>query len=140
MLRVRVTFLAEQLLLMCSTRLGRHYSLSNQPRDSLRPAKTSSTPLPDPVEWVDGSGLSRLNLITPRTLTGLLLRLHQELPERRLLSLLAAGGGQGTLRKRYHDAAGPLGVGQNRHPEQQHEYVRLPAYQKRPAHRIHFHE
>jgi len=57
--------------------------------------------------WVDGSGLSRLNLATPRTLTGLLLRLHQELPERRLLSLLAAGGGQGTLRKRYHDAAGP---------------------------------
>ena len=69
--------------------------------------KNLLAPLPDPVEWVDGSGLSRLNLITPRTLTQLLLRLHQEVPERRLLSLLAAGGGQGTLRKRYHDASGP---------------------------------
>ncbi|GAB3587180.1 D-alanyl-D-alanine carboxypeptidase [Hymenobacter daeguensis] len=106
MLRVSDNFLAEQLLLMCSTKIGYRDSLSTgrvirYTRKNLLPG------LPDPVHWVDGSGLSRLNLITPRTLTGLLLRLHQELPERRLLSLLAAGGGQGTLRKRYHDAAGP---------------------------------
>ena len=63
--------------------------------------------LPDPVVWADGSGLSRQNLVTPRTLAALLVRLHQEVPEPRLLSLLAAGGHQGTLRRRYHDAAGP---------------------------------
>ena len=106
MLRVSDNFLAEQLLLMCSTKLGRHDSLSTS--RVIRYARQKLlTGLPDPVFWVDGSGLSRLNLLTPRTLTGLLLRLHQEVPERRLLSLLAAGGGQGTLRKRYHDAAGP---------------------------------
>ena len=106
MLRVSDNFLAEQLLLMCSTRVGYRDSLSTA--RVIRYARRNLLGgLPDPVVWVDGSGLSRLNLVTPRTLTGLLLKLHQELPERRLLSLLAAGGGQGTLRKRYHDAAGP---------------------------------
>ena len=106
MLRVSDNFLAEQLLLMCSTKIGSHDSLSTA--RAIRYARRNLlTGLPDPIFWVDGSGLSRLNLITPRTLTVLLLKLHQEVPERRLLSLLAAGGGQGTLRKRYHDAAGP---------------------------------
>ena len=106
MLRVSDNFLAEQLLLMCSTKVGYRDSLSTG-RVIRYARKNLLGTLPDPVYWVDGSGLSRLNLVTPRTLTGLLLKLHQELPERRLLSLLAAGGGQGTLRKRYHDAAGP---------------------------------
>ena len=106
MLRVSDNFLAEQLLLMCSTKIGRHDSLSTG-RVIRYARKNLLAGLPDPVVWVDGSGLSRLNLITPRTLTGLLLKLHQEVPEPRLLSLLAAGGGQGTLRKRYHDATGP---------------------------------
>ena len=106
MLRVSDNFLAEQLLLMCSTKIGFRDSLSTG-RAIRYARKNLLTGLPDPVVWVDGSGLSRLNLITPRTLTALLLKLHQEVPERRLLSLLAAGGGQGTLRKRYHDASGP---------------------------------
>ena len=106
MLRVSDNFLAEQLLLLCSTRLGYHDSLST--RRVIRYARKNLLgTLPDPLLWVDGSGLSRLNLVTPRTLTGLLLRLHREVPERRLLGLLAVGGGQGTLRRRYHDAAGP---------------------------------
>ena len=106
MLRVSDNFLAEQLLVMCSTKIGYRDSLSTS-RVIRYARRNLLTGLPDPVLWVDGSGLSRLNLVTPRTLTGLLLRLHQELPERRLLGLLAAGGGQGTLRRRYHDAAGP---------------------------------
>ena len=106
MLRVSDNFLAEQLLVMCSTKIGYRDSLSTG-RVIRYARRNLLTGLPDPVLWVDGSGLSRLNLVTPRTLTGLLLRLHQELPERRLLGLLAAGGGQGTLRRRYHDAAGP---------------------------------
>ncbi|GAC1592224.1 MAG: D-alanyl-D-alanine carboxypeptidase/D-alanyl-D-alanine-endopeptidase [Hymenobacter sp.] len=106
MLRVSDNFLAEQLLLMCSTKLGRHDSLSTG-RVIRYARRNLLAGLPDPVYWADGSGLSRLNLVTPRTLTALLLRLHQEVPPARLLSLLAAGGHQGTLRKRYHDAAGP---------------------------------
>ena len=104
MLRVSDNFLAEQLLLMCSTTLGRDsLSTSRAIRATLK--KYLNT-LPDKPVWVDGSGLSRLNLITPRSFNALLLKLHQEVPEPRLLSVLAAGGHQGTLRKRYHDAAG----------------------------------
>ncbi|SHI55106.1 D-alanyl-D-alanine carboxypeptidase / D-alanyl-D-alanine-endopeptidase (penicillin-binding protein 4) [Hymenobacter daecheongensis DSM 21074] len=99
MLQVSDNFLAEQLLLMCSAQLA---------PDSLNTARTIRAvrqrfllDLPDAPVWVDGSGLSRLNLATPRTLTALLLKLHQEVPEPRLLSLLAPGGGHGTLRRRY---------------------------------------
>ena len=106
MLRVSDNFLAEQLLLMCSTRVGFRDSLSAGRVIRLM-QKEQLAFLPDRLEWADGSGLSRLNLATPRDFTALLLRLHQQVPERRLLSLFAAGGGQGTLRKRYHDAAGP---------------------------------
>ena len=106
MLRVSDNFLAEQLLLMCSTKIGYRDSLSTG-RVIRHTRQHLLAGLPDPIFWVDGSGLSRLNLLTPRTLTALLLKLHKEVPEHRLLSLLAAGGGQGTLRKRYHNATGP---------------------------------
>ncbi|MBF9238128.1 D-alanyl-D-alanine carboxypeptidase [Hymenobacter sp. BT683] len=104
MLRVSDNFLAEQLLLMCSTTLG-HDSLSTSRAIRVALRKHLNT-LPDKPVWVDGSGLSRLNLVTPRTFTALLLKLHQEVEEPRLLNVLAAGGGQGTLRKRYRDATG----------------------------------
>jgi len=104
MLQVSDNFLAEQLLLMASAQLG---------PDSLSTARAIRTvrqrfllDLPDAPVWVDGSGLSRLNLATPRTMVALLLKLHREVPEPRLLSLLAAGGGHGTLRRRYRPVAG----------------------------------
>ena len=106
MLRLSDNFLAEQLLLMASTRVGYRDSLSG-PRVIRQLLKTDLKNLPDRPDWVDGSGLSRLNLLTPRTLTALLVRLHGQVPEPRLLSLLAAGGGQGTLRFRYFDAGPP---------------------------------
>lgn len=106
MLRVSDNFLAEQLLLMTSTQVGYRDSLSSA-RAIRYLLKNQLKDLPDHPDWVDGSGLSRLNLLTPRTLTALLCRLHQQVPERRLLSLLAAGGGQGTLRKRYFELGPP---------------------------------
>ena len=106
MLRVSDNFLAEQTLLMASTRLGYRDSLSGD-RVIRYLLKNQLRTLPDRADWVDGSGLSRLNLLTPRTLTAVLVRLHQQVPEARLLSLLAAGGGQGTLRRRYFEAGPP---------------------------------
>ena len=104
LLRVSDNFLAEQLLLLCSSGLGNDSLSTERPIRVMQ--KLYLADLPDQPRWVDGSGLSRLNLLTPRTLTALLLRLHQEVSEPRLLSLLAAGGGQGTLRRRYRPVAG----------------------------------
>ncbi len=106
MLRVSDNFLAEQLLLMASSRVGYRDSLSSG-RAIRYLLKNQLKGLPDRPDWVDGSGLSRLNLLTPRTLTAVLVRLRQQVPEARLLSLLAAGGGQGTLRKRYFEPGPP---------------------------------
>ncbi|HET9503494.1 MAG TPA: D-alanyl-D-alanine carboxypeptidase [Hymenobacter sp.] len=106
MLRVSDNFLAEQLLLMTSTQVGYRDSLSGA-RAIRYLLRNQLRDLPDRPDWVDGSGLSRLNLLTPRALTALLVRLHRQVPEPRLLGLLAAGGGQGTLRKRYFEAGPP---------------------------------
>ncbi|QJX45694.1 hypothetical protein HMJ29_01570 [Hymenobacter taeanensis] len=105
MLRVSDNFLAEQLLLMCASSLSND-SLSSQRVIRAMQANYLRT-LPDKPQWVDGSGLSRLNLVTPRTLVALLLKLHQEVPEPRLFDWLAAGGRQGTLRRVYRDPQGP---------------------------------
>ncbi|GGE94120.1 D-alanyl-D-alanine carboxypeptidase/D-alanyl-D-alanine-endopeptidase [Hymenobacter cavernae] len=104
MLQVSDNFLAEQLLLMCSSKLGTDSLDTSRVIRLVR--RQYLTDLPDVPRWVDGSGLSRFNLVTPRTLVALLLKLHQEVPEPRLLSLLAAGGGHGTLRRVYHDKSG----------------------------------
>lgn len=47
--------------------------------------------------WVDGSGLSRYNLFTPRSFVQLLDNLYQLMPEERLLNLFPAGGQSGTI-------------------------------------------
>ncbi|GAB3837711.1 D-alanyl-D-alanine carboxypeptidase/D-alanyl-D-alanine-endopeptidase [Hymenobacter jeollabukensis] len=104
-IRVSDNFLAEQTLLLCSAQLG---------HDTLSIARTMKhvrqqgwlRPLPDSVAWVDGSGLSRQNLTTPRNQVALLLELHKLVPEARLFDLLAAGGRQGTLKRAYRDPKG----------------------------------
>lgn len=101
-IRVSDNFLAEQTLLLCSAQLG-HDTLSIMRTIQHVRRQGWLRPLPDSVAWVDGSGLSRQNLNTPRNQVALLLELHRLLPEPRLFDLLAAGGRQGTLRRAYRD-------------------------------------
>lgn len=91
-------FIAEQLLLMCANVLS----------DSLKPEiaidymrKNHLADLPDEPVWVDGSGLSRYNLFTPRSIVKLWHKISQEVPQDRLFPLLAIGGVNGTIRKWY---------------------------------------
>jgi D-alanyl-D-alanine carboxypeptidase/D-alanyl-D-alanine-endopeptidase (penicillin-binding protein 4) len=104
-IRVSDNFLAEQTLLLCSAQLG-HDTLSIA--RTIRHVRRQGwlRPLPDSVAWVDGSGLSRQNLVTPRSQAALLLELHKLLPEPRLFDLLAAGGRQGTLKRAFRDPQG----------------------------------
>ena len=55
--------------------------------------------------YADGSGLSRYNLVRPRQLAQLVTALYEEVGEERLLDLLPAGGGSGTLKRRFDNRA-----------------------------------
>lgn len=104
MMQVSDNFLAEQLLLMCAQH--RFDTLQESPvlrwaTDSLFKAA------PGEVRWVDGSGLSRYNLLSPNFLSGVLLELWKTQKDRqRLLGLFPAGGQSGTLANWFAPAAG----------------------------------
>lgn len=94
-------FIAEQLLLVCAstvadsmnTKMIIEYAKENYFND-----------FPDKLQWVDGSGLSRYNLFTPRSIIEVWKRLYREIPEERLLNILSAGGLSGTLKNQYKAA------------------------------------
>jgi D-alanyl-D-alanine carboxypeptidase/D-alanyl-D-alanine-endopeptidase (penicillin-binding protein 4) len=91
-------FIAEQLLLLCSDRLFDTINTSKiiaYAKDSLL------ADAPDQLRWYDGSGISRYNLFTPRTIVYVLQKMYQQYPEERLFSLFAQGGVSGTIRKWY---------------------------------------
>ncbi|HSP83943.1 MAG TPA: D-alanyl-D-alanine carboxypeptidase/D-alanyl-D-alanine-endopeptidase [Gillisia sp.] len=98
MMEVSDNFIAEQILLMAGgviadtlkTGIAIDHMLENHLQD-----------LPDAPQWVDGSGLSRYNLVTPRAMIQLLLKIQKEIPQERLFNLLATGGKSGTLKTSY---------------------------------------
>ncbi len=88
-------FIAEQLLLQCAAVLS----------DTLRPEiaithskKNFLSDLPDEPRWVDGSGLSRFNLFTPRSIAALWKKIYDAVPQERLFKLIAVGGKNGTIK------------------------------------------
>lgn len=99
MLQESDNFIAEQILLLSSSTI----SDSLQSSGAIKYMKEHYlNDLPYEIRWVDGSGLSRYNLITPRTLVTLLDEIFKEVPEQRLFHLLPAGGVSGTLKNSYH--------------------------------------
>tara|TARA_B100001175_G_scaffold217828_1_gene185278 strand:+ start:582 stop:1823 length:1242 start_codon:yes stop_codon:yes gene_type:complete len=54
--------------------------------------------LPDPIEWVDGSGISRYNMITPRTLIAVLKKIYLELGLKNIKKYFPKSGNSGTLK------------------------------------------
>lgn len=92
-------FLAEQLLLICSQVV----SDTLQPEIAIRYIKKNFLhDLADEPSWVDGSGLSRYNLFTPRSIVQLWEKIYDRLPRERLFALLATGGKSGTIKNWYN--------------------------------------
>lgn len=92
-------FIAEQLMLVYANQLGEELNTEKTIRHIL---KTYLTALPDKPVWVDGSGLSRMNLFTPRDIVMVLDLIYKEVNNPvRLFDMMPAGGRTGTLRNAY---------------------------------------
>lgn len=96
--------LAEQLLLMCA---DKQFGVLNSKKIIAYAKDSIFQDLPDELLWRDGSGLSRYNMFTPRTIARLLEKMQQELPEEKLLSLFPVGGESGTLENWYGGKSEP---------------------------------
>ncbi len=91
-------FLAEQLLLMASYEL---FNVFNTKKIIAHAKKKFFKKTPDVLVWRDGSGISRYNLFTPRSLVYLLDHMRKDYGEARLLKIFPAGGESGTIKKWY---------------------------------------
>ncbi|WP_432712611.1 D-alanyl-D-alanine carboxypeptidase/D-alanyl-D-alanine-endopeptidase [Pedobacter sp.] len=92
-------FIAEQLLLVYGNQLSTELN-SKKTIDYI--INTYLKSLPDRPVWVDGSGLSRNNLFTPRDMVALLRLIYEEVNDsKRLFAMLPAGGQSGTLKNAY---------------------------------------
>ena len=91
-------FIAEQLLLMCA---DTKYGVLNSKKIIAFVKDSLLQDLPDELLWRDGSGLSRYNMFTPRSITRLLEKIHQELPEEQIFRIFPAGGASGTIEEWY---------------------------------------
>ena len=96
-------FVAEQLLMLCSNEMGDSLKVET----AIEKFKNDYLfDLPDEPIWRDGSGLSRYNLLTPRSIAKLWEKLLNELGEERIFGVVAVGGESGTL-KNYYKADTP---------------------------------
>jgi len=91
-------FIAEQLLLQVSDEVFRELN-AEKAIEYIK--ETYLFDLPDEPFWVDGSGLSRHNLITPRTMISLVEKIYRLMPDDELFGLLPTGGRTGTLKYNY---------------------------------------
>ncbi len=87
-------FVAEQLLLLCA---GVRFDTLDQDKMIRFMQDGSLKNLPQPLKWVDGSGLSRYNLMTPRSIAHVLHMIWKEHDHARVLTLFPSGGVHGTV-------------------------------------------
>ncbi|GHB83740.1 D-alanyl-D-alanine carboxypeptidase/D-alanyl-D-alanine-endopeptidase [Persicitalea jodogahamensis] len=98
MMEVSDNMMAEQTMLLYASA----HDLPLNTTQAIEHAKLSIlADLPDRPLWRDGSGLSRYNLFTPRTMIALLGKISQKIPQERLFNILPAGGATGTLRNMF---------------------------------------
>jgi len=97
-------FFAEQLLLMSANEM---LGVMNEAKliDTL--LKSAFKDLPQRPRWVDGSGLSRYNLFTPRDMVVILDKMSKEFGMERIQEIFPTGG-EGTITNYYKEITGNL--------------------------------
>jgi len=98
MIRISDNYLAEQTLLLCSSKFADTVNTGTTIKYMMSKYLND---LPDRIQWVDGSGLSRYNLMTPRVFVSLLKKMYFEFPQERIFNIMAVGGVSGTIRNWY---------------------------------------
>ncbi|GGF17713.1 peptidase S13 [Echinicola rosea] len=99
MLHESDNFLAEHLLLMVADEL---FGKLNAEEAIDFVTKNYLSDIEDEPIWLDGSGLSRYNLFTPRSMVSIAEKIYQIVPDTTLFRLLPQGGKTGTLKNAYH--------------------------------------
>ena len=94
MMQASDNMLAEQLMLLYASANGLPL---NTEKAIAHAIEHHMNDLPDRPVWKDGSGLSRYNLFTPRTIVALLQKIYLKVPREKLFETLPAGGKSGTL-------------------------------------------
>ncbi|APQ16004.1 D-alanyl-D-alanine carboxypeptidase/D-alanyl-D-alanine-endopeptidase [Maribacter hydrothermalis] len=97
-------FIAEQLLLVAGS-VFKDTLNSKKIRDYI--LKNELYDLEQEPRWVDGSGLSRYNLFTPKNMVSVLDRLFTMMPKEKLFKIFPAGGLNGTLKNKFIDENEP---------------------------------
>ena len=87
--------IAEQLLVQIGTSMKRSQKVDAVISTIQKDADESFI---KDIKWVDGSGLSRYNLMRPQDLVGILKAIHKEFSEDRWKALLPQAGKTGTLK------------------------------------------
>jgi len=91
-------FIAEYLHLIMSKQRTNSYQVKNNIQYTL---DSLLNDIPDKPRWVDGSGLSRYNLFTPRSMVYILHKLYDDFGEERIFGLLPKNGEGGKLQGSY---------------------------------------
>ena len=105
MLKMSDNFYAEHILTMCADSLnGSTDTHTRRLISEITKAKLAD--LSEQPKWVDGSGLSRYNLFSPRSMVQLLLKIREKcgtdkVGTQRLFELLPNGGEDGTIKRRF---------------------------------------
>ncbi len=91
-------FLAEQLMLRVGSVATGTYSVEQAIQYAL---EHYFSDIPQMPRWVDGSGLSRYNLFSPKSISYLLKKMYDDIPHDLLFAYLPQGGVNGTLKGNY---------------------------------------
>lgn len=97
-------FIAEQLLLTCALRQTGRMDETTMIKKILDGPLAQ---LPDKITWVDGSGLSRYNLLTPRSAIFILRKIIDQKGIDYVKSIFPAGGQSGTIADWYINPGKP---------------------------------